>query len=212
MNSLTSRVFLMACDVDGKGLTNKRDLGLVLRGAVLTELAMAGLLADSAGKAAAVGADLPADLVLADALVEVRESPVRWKKLARSHGRETYVWVRDSLIELGVIRVGSRQVLGVVPVERVTAVDPAAVRALQEHVASIVRSTVPVREIAREDAALVGLADAGNLLSKSIAAGELRKHRSRVRALAELGGPAVLAASAAVEHKRRVRLAAGNSG
>ncbi|MEV0699078.1 GPP34 family phosphoprotein [Saccharopolyspora sp. NPDC050389] len=165
--SLAAKAFLLAYDADKQDLTRKRHLGIVLRGAVLAELAIAGLLVDSGGKAEVSAAFRPADPFLADALAEIGDSRLAgWKSLVRRNGGATYARVRDSLVERGVIRIGSRRALGVAPVEQIIATDPAGVRELQSHVVGVLRGAVPVHEVAREDAALVGLASAGRLLRK----------------------------------------------
>ncbi|QUH01975.1 GPP34 family phosphoprotein [Saccharopolyspora erythraea] len=206
---LAAKTLLLAYHLDKQRLTHRRFLGIVLRGAVLTELSAGGLLIDSDGKAKAVATSRPVDPVLAGAFDEISSSrPASWKNWVRRNARDTFGLVRDDLAARGVIEVESRRTLGVFQTDRITPTDPAAVQQLQRHVVDVLFGSTPVHEVDREDAALIGLAGAGELLRKHASIGELWKQRKRIKALAEHGGDAVPATKVVID---RIRAAAANA-
>jgi hypothetical protein len=76
-DTLPAKLYLLACDVDRHRLTDRRDLGYLLRGAVLADLSLRGCLSDDDGTAKPSSSKRSGDRVLDDVLREITEGRSR---------------------------------------------------------------------------------------------------------------------------------------
>jgi len=201
--SLPAQVYLLAYRPDRGRLAQRSDLGLMLRAAALTELLQRGLLNDDRDKAA-IGDPAPAGLdpLLAEVLEQVAASrPRRWEHWIKVGNRAAPRAVRDQLTEDGPLELTRHRVLGLFPTLRPALVDPAPHQRLLAEFTSAL--TDPLPRVEPWQAALVSLADAGRL--RHVLSGrQRREHRSRIRDLTALAGPAPSALRHAIQARHAV--------
>ncbi|MFI9274928.1 GPP34 family phosphoprotein [Kitasatospora sp. NPDC052896] len=201
-DTLPSKLFLLALNPERERLTGRHNLDLLLGAAVLTELFQRGLLRDERGRAVATG-PAPADLdpLLAEALQRIRDARLRpWRAWMTSR-RHTARAVREQLAADGRIRVAEHRVLGLFPARRITCRDPRPRKALLTAVSGALRG--PLGRVTPADAALVALADAGQL--RIVVDYRVRRaHRRRLAELAARCGPLPLALRRAIRARDAV--------
>lgn len=187
--SLPARLYLLSYDTGRRRMTGWY-LGYVLRAAALTDLLLAGALADDSGKARAVPGPAPADPVLDDVLRQVAASRLRsWRHWVSKGERPMKRAVREQLAAGGWIRVEPRRILGF-PADRVTVRDTRVVKRLQDGVSGALRG--PVGQVRPRDAALVALAASGELRTVFPRA-RRRDHKKRIEQLNAHTGPVATA-------------------
>lgn len=212
-DTLPAKLYLLACDVDRRRLTQSSDLGYLLRGAVLADLSLRGCLSDDDGTAKVSPTKRSGDPVLDDALRELGESrPRSWRSLVRRGARSTLAAVQDQLVTAGVIAVEPRRVLGVFPGRRrVTVADRAQVTTLRAAVRDAVAGPTPVSAVPTDYATLVALATVGELRS-AVSRRDARRHADRIEAFTEQGGRAVPALKRVLRQVKAARAAAAAGG
>jgi len=205
--SVPGRLYLLACGPERNRQCGRPEFGALLRGAVIAELNLRGLLvADETnrGRVRAAGNRRTGDPVLDEVLRQVEESrPRGWAGWLRRGQRRVTRKVRDRLAELEVIRVEQGLLR-----RRVFLADPAAVAALRDSVRTIALGDEPVSRVAVPDAVLVTLLATGQL---ALSRREIRQHKARLAELAERGGELVPALRQAVKRARSARMAAYGS-
>lgn len=78
-DTLPEQIFLLACDLDRRRVP-RRDIAIVVRGALLTELSLRGCLVDEGGYVRASGTRRTGNAVLDDALRGMSEQrPHGWR-------------------------------------------------------------------------------------------------------------------------------------
>ncbi|MEU0946992.1 GPP34 family phosphoprotein [Streptomyces canus] len=177
--ALHHRMYLLAYDETAKGPYDRSRTGLLVRAAVLAELALRGRLVESGdgGGVTVSGTGSTGDPVLDDVLREARGQG--WKQLVRRRRRRTLAAVEDRLAALGLVSLqSSRPGRGG---RRVTVSDPAALRAVHDRVSAVLHGDAPVHEIPAADTALSALAAAGKVRSV-LSRREARVLRERVDA------------------------------
>ncbi|MFE1838317.1 GOLPH3/VPS74 family protein [Streptomyces sviceus] len=176
--ALHHRMYLLAYDEAAKGPYDRSRTGLLVRAAVLTELALRGRVAERGdGDVTVTGTGSTGDPVLDDVLREARGQG--WKQLVRRRRRRTLTAVEDRLAALGLVTVqSSRTGRGG---RRVTVPDPAALRSVHDRVSAVLHGDAPVHEIPAADTALAALAAAGKIRSV-LSRREARVLRERVDA------------------------------
>lgn len=148
-------MYLLAYDEEARGPYDRSRTGLLVRTAVLVELALRGRLVETGGGSVAVaGTGSTGDPVLDEML---REAPGHgWKQLVRRHSGRTLTAVEDQLAALGLLTVESSLLrLGG---RRVTVSDPGTLRAVRDRVSAVLHGNAPVAGIPVADAALAALA------------------------------------------------------
>lgn len=211
-DTVAAKLYLLACDVDRHRLTQGRELGFLLRAAVLADLSLRGCISDDDGTAKASATRRTGDPVLDGVLQEISEGRQRsWRALVRREARSTHVVVQEQLVSSGVIRLETRRVLGVFPRQRVTVADPTHVATLRAVVRDAVRGGAPVSSVPVEHAALVALACAGELRS-AVSRRDEKDHADRIEAFTERGSRAVPALKRVLRQVRAARAAAMTSG
>ncbi|MFE3033320.1 GPP34 family phosphoprotein [Streptomyces canus] len=186
--ALHHRMYLLAYDETAKGPYDRSRTGLLVRAAVLTELALRGRLVESGdgGGVTVAGTGSTGDPVLDDVLREARGRG--WKQLVRRRRRRTLTAVEDRLAVLGLVSLqpsrtgrGGRGGRGGLGGRRVTVSDPAALRAVHDRVSAVLHGDTPVHEFPAADTALSALAAAGRVRSV-LSRREARVLRERVDA------------------------------
>lgn len=186
--SLPAQLYLIAYDLRRGRMTSRLQLGYLMRAGALTELLLAGHIADATGGPRAVTAAV-SDPVLDVVLQQIAASRARtWKHWVGKGTRQAVRDVRDQLESGRWIRVERRRVLGLFPVAKVTVRDPRVVRRLASRVSDTLRGRVPISRVDRRDAALAALAAKGEL--KIILPRALRRtHKGRIAELSDLVAP-----------------------
>jgi hypothetical protein len=196
MRSLPERLLLISLDHHGKPRDSRSSLANGLAGAALMELVLAGRLEQESGRLVAPGEQATGDELLDFVLAEIRGQgrprKLKWwvSRLGSGGWGDAPVRRRliDKLTREGVLERVEGRVLGLVPVTRHPASDPALPA----------RERAAVREVLVGDgepdasmAALVALVDVCGLVDACVAGPERRAARARARRLAErdqLGG------------------------
>ncbi|WP_035796724.1 GOLPH3/VPS74 family protein [Kitasatospora mediocidica] len=211
-DTLAGKLYLLACDPETQRLVSRTDLDLLLRAAALTDLQLRGLLQDVDGKPSATGR-APQDLnpVLADLLSRIAETgPHSWGWWIRLHGRgnspdrpaHPVRSVQDDLAKRGWIRVEEHRVLGLFNRSQITERDPRVRKALAATASTTLRG--PVSQVEPADAALVALADAGQLRTV-VTRSQRSEFRDRLAVLTEQTGPVPPALRNAVHSRNAAR-------
>ncbi len=203
--TLPAKLYLLAWDPDRQRLSNRDNLGYLLRGAILADLSLRGCVRDEDGNVRASGTKRTGDRVLDDMLREIgADRPRGWGARVRRRAGATLVAVEDQLVAAGVVAVDVRRVLGLFPRRRATVTEPAALRASVREVALGDR---PVSSVSDADAALVALvatADLRTVLSRR----ERKDNAERVAACTERGGKAAPALHKVLRSVRAARASA----
>ena len=208
VDSLPGRLYLLACDPQRNRLRARPEFGVLLRGAVIAELNLRGLLAadeTNGGRIRATGSQRTGDPVLDEVLRTIEESrPRGWQALIRRGHHGLVKAVGRQLESLGVIEISSSFLR-----RRVVLRDPAAAAALRDSIRTVALGDTPVQRVAVSDAALVTLLVVGQLV---LARKEIRQHRARLAELSDRGGEVVPALRSAVKAARGARMAAYSGG
>ncbi|GLP64874.1 hypothetical protein TUSST3_14940 [Streptomyces sp. TUS-ST3] len=163
--ALHHRMYLLAYDEAARGPYDRSRTGLLVRAAVLTELALRGRLTDAGdGGVTVTGTGSTGDPVLDEVVDDVLRGArgQGWKQLVRRRRRRTLTAVEDRLAALGLVTVQSSWTgRG----RRVTVSDRAALRAVHDRVSAVLHGDAPVHEIPAADTALTALAAAGKVRS-----------------------------------------------
>jgi hypothetical protein len=198
--SLTRSTFLLAFDLRKEKLTQRDVLGHLLRAAALTELLLAGNLADESGKArartapAAEPGSLPAVI-----WEQISSSPPRsWRRWVQKDNGKAVRVVRDELAAARVISVERRRIL-LFPVERVTPRKPYLSRRLAERVGRAIRGGQPVGHLDEDVRVLAALATAAGLKTVVPSWRETRLLRNRIQQLSAPIEPIATALRKSVE-------------
>ena len=210
-SSLAARLFLLSFNLDKNRLARFTELGCLVRAGALTDLFLAGRLVDDNGRAKvdARRRDPVPDPVLAEVLRQVADSrPRKWKYWVDKRSRATNLAVRDQLAADGWIRVERRRLLRVIPADRVTVRERAAVAQLQREAGRVLRGSVPMSRVDARDAALVALAATGELRTLA-GRRERRENKRRIAEAAVATGPVAPALRAAIKDKQAHAGAAG---
>jgi hypothetical protein len=199
--ALTSRLYLLAYDTDKQRLTARGQLGEMLRAAALTELYLAGHLAEVDGKPKATASRVT-DPVLDGVLQEIALSrPRSWTRWVGRGGRATVRAVRERLEDSRHITVEPYRIFGIFPASRVTLRNPRLVPQLRDLVTHALRAELPTNRVNPADAALVALAAAGEVRI-AVSRRQARESKQRITQFAEVAGPAVPALRKAIAQKR----------
>ncbi|MDF5755078.1 GPP34 family phosphoprotein [Spongiactinospora sp. TRM90649] len=182
--SLTRSAFLLAFDLRKEKLTQRGELGYLLRAATLTELLLAGNLADDAGRARAVSPPAAEPGSLRAAIWEqISNSPPRsWRRWVQKDNGKAVRVVRDELAADRLIGVERRRIL-LFPVERITPRKPYLSRRLAERVGRALRGGQPVGHLDEDVRVLAALAVAARLKTVVPSSREARPHRDRIEQL-----------------------------
>jgi golgi phosphoprotein 3 len=206
---LAEQTLLIALD-DEKGRDKTQwgsDPGLAA--ALLLDLARLELVTvDADGKITAVDGALPGHELLRDAYATIRQSskPRNAKRWVRRLPRQLKPLRRRlsrGLVQRGILAEQRTKLLGLVPMTRFPAVDPAPERELRERLRDVLLAG---REASEEEALLFGLLEPLGLTDSLVARGQRRAARKRAKAVAEQGvaGNAVRDAIHAVQPEAAV--------
>ncbi|MGW3348085.1 GOLPH3/VPS74 family protein [Nonomuraea rubra] len=201
--TLTRSAFLLAFDLRKERLTNRSELGYLLRAAALAELLLEGSLADESGKARAVAEPAGAGTGSLRAIVweQISGSPPRsWRRwIGKDHAKAVRV-VRDELAADRLIRVERHRVL-FIPVERIVPRKAYLSRRLAERVGRAIRGGQPVGRMERDLRVLAALAGAARMKGV-VGSGEARRHQKRIEQLSVPVEPIATALRKSVEAAR----------
>ncbi|MEV0828114.1 GOLPH3/VPS74 family protein [Nonomuraea rubra] len=201
--TLTRSAFLLAFDLRKERLTNRSELGYLLRAAALAELLLEGSLADESGKARAVAEPADAGTGSLRAIVweQISGSPPRsWRRwIGKDHAKAVRV-VRDELAADRLIRVERHRVL-FIPVERIVPRKAYLSRRLAERVGRAIRGGQPVGRMERDLRVLAALAGAARMKGV-VGSGEARRHQNRIEQLSAPVEPIATALRKSVEAAR----------
>lgn len=201
--SLTRSAFLLAFDLRKQKLTQRDELGYLLRAATLAELLLAGNLADESGRARALTAPAAEPGSLRAVVWEqIANSPPRsWGRWVRKdHGKAVRV-VRDELAADRVISVERRRIL-LFPIERITPRKPYLTRRLAERVGRAIRGGHPVGRLDEDVRVLAALATAARLGTVAPSWREMRLRRDRIQQLSAPVEPIATALRKSVDAAR----------
>ncbi|MEV1168177.1 GPP34 family phosphoprotein [Nonomuraea sp. NPDC049784] len=206
--SLPRSAFLLAFDLRKEKLSNRGELGYLLRAAALAELVMGGNVADESGRVRPVAAPADPGPLQAAVWEQITNSPARsWRHWIRKDRSRAFRLVRDELEAARLIRVERRRLV-LFPVERITPRRPYLSRRLAERVGRAIRGGQPVDRLGQDVRVLAALATAARL--KGVVPGrEWREHRGRAAMLAEPVEPVATALRKNVEAAARAAAAAG---
>ncbi|GIH62443.1 GOLPH3/VPS74 family protein [Microbispora siamensis] len=198
--SLTARLYLLAYDPRKERVVTNHRFPYLLRAAALTDLLLAGRIADDGGKVRVVSEDPLADPVLDGLLHQIaRSGPRPWRHWISKDGRATVRAVRDELETGRWVRVELRRPFLIFNRSHVRVRDTRVVKRLATQVAAAL--TGPVARVGDREAALVGLAAAGEL-GTILPRARRRAHKQRIALLAERGGPAAPALRKVIQQAR----------
>jgi hypothetical protein len=206
--SLPESVFLLTFDLRKQKLTQRGELGYLLRAATLAELLLDGNLADESGKARAVTA--PADPGPLEAAVweQITNFPPRsWGRWIGKDRSLAFRLVRDELAAARLIRVEPRRIL-LFPAERITPRRPYLSRRLAEEVGRAVRGGRPAGRVAQDVRVLAALAAAARL-TVVLPEREWRHHSKRIEALSAPVEPVATALRKSLEAAQSAAAAGG---
>lgn len=207
--SLPARLYLLAWDTTGTGITGESHLPHLVRAGALTELARRGLLIDDDGIATPADPDGRAGDPVLDGLLELVEEsrPRPWQTWVTLRARVTLDAVRARLAADGCLRVVRRRALGVFPTVEYELRRASLVDALHHEARRILRGPLPVAEVPEDDAALVALAASAGL--PTLFTGEdPDRHKERIEALSERAGTAAPALPKVLQELRTALLTA----
>jgi Golgi phosphoprotein 3 GPP34 len=122
---IAEEVLLLAHRADGKCTVGRIELDSALGGALLVELALAGLVDVTDKRVAARDGSAPVEPALAEALARIAERPRRPKVLVRRLARKAKGQLLDGLVARGVLAQERNRVLGVLPGRRYPLVETA---------------------------------------------------------------------------------------
>ncbi|MEU6424805.1 GPP34 family phosphoprotein [Microbispora sp. NPDC046973] len=198
--SLTAQLYLLAYDPRKERVVTNYRLPYLLRAAALTDLLLAGRIADDGGKVRVVSEARLADPVLDGLLRQIAGSgPRPWRHWIGKDGRATVRAVRDELETGRWVRVELRQPFLIFNRSHVRVRDTRVVKRLTTQVAAAL--TGPVSRVGDREAALVGLAAAGEL-GTVLPRARRRAHKQRIALLSERGGPAAPALRKVIQQVR----------
>ncbi|RBQ15817.1 GPP34 family phosphoprotein [Spongiactinospora rosea] len=201
--SLTRSAFLLAFDPRREKLTQRGELGYLLRAATLAELLLAGNLADESGKARALTppAAEPGSL-RAVVWEQISTSPPRsWRRWVQKDNGKAVRLVRDELAAAKVIDVRRRRVL-LFPVERITPRKAYLSRRPAERVGRAIRGGRPVGHLDEDVRVLAALATAARLKTVIPSWREARQRMDRIQQLSAPIEPITTALRKSVEAAR----------
>ncbi|MQA09674.1 MAG: GPP34 family phosphoprotein [Pseudonocardiaceae bacterium] len=211
-DSLPGKIYLLAWDPGRERMTVGDRLGYLLRAAALTDLAIRGFIEDDGGKALVVHRGSVPDRVLTGLLDELAASrrPRSWKHWVRRSAGPMKRAVRDQLASADWIDVTPREgIMGLLP-DKVTVRDPRVVHELREHFRAVLTGG-PVADVEPVDAALISLANAGELKTV-LPRAERRAHKERITHLTERAGAAAPALGKVLKDVRVAVAAAASNG
>ncbi|HKS49192.1 MAG TPA: GPP34 family phosphoprotein [Amycolatopsis sp.] len=182
--SLPEKVFLLAVDHGRQRLTQRDELNLVLRAAVLADLVLRGHLRNEAGKAVPAGPAWHLDPLPQGVLDEITESrPRSWRRWIDRDRRIVQV-MANRLADAGVLELGRARVLGLFPTMKITLLAPEDARRLVSDVQDAVLGDQPESRVDPGVAALAALAAAAGL--RTVLNGRTRRRfKARIAALGE---------------------------
>jgi hypothetical protein len=207
---LPEQIFLLACDLD-RHRVPRREIAVVVRGALLAELSLRGCLvtSDEDGTVRASGTRRTGNAVLDDALCQMGEQrPRGWHGWIRRDAWQTTCAVQRRLASLGLISVEPSRILGIFPSTRITVHDPAQVTALRDRVRRIVHGDDRVSDHQAALVALVAVGEVRGVLSRQ----DRKKCGGRIKELTDQGGAAVPALARVVRQIKVQRSAAAGGG
>ncbi|MEV4293822.1 GOLPH3/VPS74 family protein [Microbispora rosea] len=200
--SLTAQLYLLAYDARKERVVTNYRFPYLLRAAALTDLLLTGRIADDGGKVRVVSEDRLADPVLDGLLHQIAQSgPRPWRHWISKDGRATMRAVRDELETGRWVRVELRQPFLVFNRSYVRVRDTRVVKRLVSQVSTAL--TGPVSRVGDRQAALIGLAAAGEL-GTILPRARRRAHEQRIALLSERGGPAAPALRKVIQQARAV--------
>lgn len=204
--SLSERIYLLARQAGPwRETLASCELGYALAAAALTELFLAGRVADHEGRVQAAGPSARRDPVLGELLDRIAASrPRSWEHWVNAGARGSRRVVRDQLALGGWVRVEPGRLAGLIPSARVSVRDPAVVAGLRDRLDAALSPERRPERVEPWDAALVAIAAAGELRT-ALPRSARRAARARITELTSLTGPAAPALRR-VLHRRRYTL------
>ncbi len=184
---LTSQIYLLAYNTDKGKLTCNGYLGYILRAAALTELHLAGALADADGRPQATGAKVR-DALLVDVLQEIASAPKPKKWAWWVHRGQTPMFraVQQRLVDDRVISTERYRMLGIFPATRVKVHEHRSVARVRATVSHTLNGGDPEPR----DAALAALAAVGEIWV-AVSRAQARQQARRLESLVAQSGPAL---------------------
>lgn len=183
LNALPYRTYLMAYDTGRGKLYDRTRTAFLVNAAVLTELAIRGLIGDDHGAPRALSREPTGDAVLDDLLTRIAAQRRSWKSWLRHRYRPTLALTERELETAGVLTVTVRPLRP----RRVTVLDPAPVKVLQDEVRTMLSTGCPsgaADEAARKAAlGLLAVTGAVRPVRPAIGPGRLAGGRGHVRDL-----------------------------
>jgi hypothetical protein len=187
--TLPGELFLLAFDPRKGRLTNRSQLGYVLRAGALNELYLRGHLVDVDGKAQSGTNAAGLDSVLSGVLEQVSAStPKKWHHWVRKDARATFHAVRDQLETDRVIKIERRKLLGIFPADRITLRQPQLATRLASKVGGIARGRQPLSRVGAHDTALAAIL-ANSEIRVTLSGKDRREHKKTITQLTASAGP-----------------------
>jgi Golgi phosphoprotein 3 (GPP34) len=140
LDALPYQTYLMAYDTGRGKLYDRTRTAFLVNAAVLTELAIRGLVGDDHGAPRVLSAQPTGDAVLDDLLTRITAKRRTWKSWLRHRYHPTLALTERELAAAGVLTVTDRRFGR----REVTVLDPAQVKALQDEVAAVLSNGRPV--------------------------------------------------------------------
>ncbi|MEU8352507.1 GPP34 family phosphoprotein [Streptomyces sp. NPDC048845] len=198
--SLPAELCLLAWDPATGQLAGVPQLPGLVRAGALTELLQRGLLTDADGAARPDDDARTGDFALDDLLELIGESrPHSWRDWVTRHAKLTLDAVRGLLERDGALRPEHKRMLGLLPAKDYTLEREAAVTALRADALRLLRGPGGTAAVPGRDAALIALADAGEL--RTVVSGDdAVRYRQRIAGLAARSERAARGAAPEREH------------
>ena len=201
--SLYQRAYLIACDPQRGHPYNRQRTALVVRAAVLVDLAYRRAAHEVGGRVHVDDVGDLADPVLATAASEMMLRSRSWRAWIRHGYKQTLTLVEERLLDEGVL---AGRPSGLEPNRPATVRDLAAIVRLQARVRSVLVGEEPDEGTDRNDAALAVLAVAGGV--PLVPRGYRVQYRTRYLALAAQAGEGFPGIEPALSKLRRTIIAA----
>jgi hypothetical protein len=186
LDSLPAQLFLLAVEPRRQRLTDRGEIGYLLRAAALVDLQLGHHLVDDGGRPRATGNSQIPDPVLEAVLRQVAADPDRrWRYWIRKDARRMVRMVREQLVADRRIVLERYHLLGILPARRIVVLEPLVRDRIVGAIDAALSDAWPVGE---RTAAVVALAAAAELRIV-LPRARRRANRNRIAELTRRTGP-----------------------